>query len=248
MSHRPARTPIAGLVLLVALPALAWAPETRIRMADEAVRFMPPTLRTVLETHRRQLLRGMLEPMAREDDPEHRPPWAAGSLDAQLEIEVQALLGLLAHEPRFSEVARHFGAVAHYVLDAGFPPGATDGDGAERYAHFARFCESRRERFPLVFYGHEDPDLERGDFRGFALSVMKRARDEDRQLARAYAKAAESPDPAWFDDRSVPFAVGSLSYSRGVTDVVRTWLTVWERAHGDLGRTPYLQENKQRRP
>ncbi len=231
--------------MFLSLPALAWAPETRIRIADEAVRFMPPSLRVVLQTHREQLLRGLLGPMAHEDDAEHRPPWAAGSLDARLEIEVQALLELLDHEPRFSEVARQFGAAAHYVLDAGFPPGASDGDGAERYAHFAEFCESRRERFPLVFYGHDDPELVRGDFRGFALRVMRRARDEDRQLARAYARAAESPGPLGFDDRSVPFAVGSLSYSRSVTDVVRAWLAVWEQAHGDMGRTPYLQKKKQ---
>ena len=30
-------------------------------------------------------------------------------------------------------------------------PGA---DGAPRYGHFAAFCETRRPRFPLVFYGH----------------------------------------------------------------------------------------------
>ncbi len=245
---RPARTPIAGLVLFAALPALAWSPETRIRMADEAVRFMPPTLRSVLETHREQMLRGMLSPLAREDDAEHRPPWAEGTLDAQLEAEVAALLEALGDQPRFAEVARRFGAVAHYVMDAGFPPGASDGDGADRYAHFAEFCESRRERFPLVFYGHEDPALDERDYRGFALVVMRRAREEDKQLARAYAKAARTPSPLWFDDRSVPFAVGSLSYSRSVTDVVRTWLTVWEQAHGDMGRTPYLQQNKQRRP
>ena len=47
-----------------------------------------------------------------------------------------------------------------------------------------------------------------------------------------------------FDDRSVPFAIGSLSYSRSINDVVRVWLTVWENAGGDMGYTPYRNMNQ----
>ena len=47
--------------------------------------------------------------------------------------------------------------------------------------------------------------------------------------------------PSAFDDRSVPFAIGSLSYSRTVTYIVRAWLAAWDGAHGDLGRTPYMR-------
>jgi hypothetical protein len=96
----------------------------------------------------------------------------------------------------------------------------------------------------VVFYGHDSAELASGDFRAYALSVMKRARGEDRQLARAYAAAGDPPNPAAFDDRSVPFAVGSLSYSRTFTDIVRVWLAAWEHASGDMGRTPYLHRSK----
>ena len=100
-------------------------------------------------------------------------------------------------------------------------------------------CESRLDRFPLVFYGHEDPHLADGDYRAFARSAMEHAADRDRDLARAYAAAGDPPNPMYFDDRSVPFAIGSLSYSRSITQVARLWLTAWERAGGDVGRTPY---------
>jgi hypothetical protein len=144
----------------------------------------------------------------------------------------------------FAEVCRRFGELAHFVADAAFPPGAGGQSGIERYEHFASFAESRREKFPLVFYGHGDPDLDRGDFRAFTLGVLQRSRGEDGELARAYAAAGDPPNPAAFDDRSVPFAVASLSYSRCVTDIVRVWLAAWKRAHGDLGRTPYLEPRK----
>jgi hypothetical protein len=237
--RRPAFLP--ALLLLAALPAGAWAPETRVRITDEAVRFMPASLRLALEKQREPLLRGMLGPQTQEDTPLHRPSWSGGSLERQIEAESKALLELLSKPRPFSEIAEQFGAVAHYVMDAGFPPGVSDTDGSRRYTHFATFCEQRRERFPLVFYGHDDPALERGDFGAYAATIARRAKEEDRELARAYSTAGEPPDPAAFDDRSVPFAVGSLCFSRTVTDVVRVWLAIWSRAGGDVGRTPYMK-------
>ena len=72
-------------------------------------------------------------------------------------------------------------------------------------------------------------------------SILKRARSDDARLSHIYEKAGDPPNPIFFDDRSVPFAVGSLAYSRTVTDIVRFWLDAWNRAHGDIGRTPYLK-------
>lgn len=232
----------AGLIAAsLALPigaAFAWAPQTRVKMIDEAVRLMPASLRIALEAHREPLLRGMLEPLLDEDAPRHRPPWAGGSLDAAVAEEAAALEQVLGRPGPFNDLARQFGVLAHYVADAGFPPGAGAVDD-ERYRHFGEFCESRRERFPLVFYGHDDERLARGAFGEFALHVLGRAREDDVLLAAAYAAAGNPPAPAAFDDRSIPFAIGSLAYSRSINDIVKTWLAAWEHAAGDLGRTPY---------
>jgi len=92
-----------------------------------------------------------------------------------------------------------------------------------------------------VFYGHDGAPVDGDGFRAFALSAMERAREEDRDLARAYVAAGDPPSPAAFDDRSIPFAVGALAYSHGVTDVVRAWLAAWRLGGGDVGRTPYLE-------
>jgi hypothetical protein len=232
---------VAALILFCG-PAFAWSPESRGRMTDEAVRFMPASLRLALESHRESLLRGALAPMIEEDGPEHSPPWSGGSLERQIELEAAALIELLGRQASFHEISERFGRVAHFVLDAGFPPGVTLDGGAKHYGHFSDFCESRRERFPLVFYGHEDPDLDKGDFRTFALRTMRSAGRENRILAAAYAAAGEPPKPAAFDDRSIPFAIGSLSYSHSINNVVRVWLAIWRIAGGDLGRTPYMKK------
>ena len=232
----------AGLTLLATLfssPVDAWAPETRVRMTEAAVQLMPASLRLVLETNREALLRGSLEPLTKEDDSDHRPPWASGTLDERFVREVNALAASLADPKSFERVAERFGAVAHFAADAGFPPGMTDGDGGSHYLHFAGFCESRRDKFPWVFYGHDDPDLETTDYAAWIQSTMNRAKIGDRALSRAYAAAGDPPHPSAFDDRSIPFAVGSISYSKSVTDIARVWLTAWAEAGGDMGFTPY---------
>jgi len=230
------------LLIYTVSQAYAWAPQTRVRMTDEAVRFMPPSLRLALESHRTELLRGMLNPMQTEDAAEHRAT-ANGTLDASVAAEAAKLSEMLQEQTPFSRIAEQFGTLAHYVLDTGFPPGVSD-DGEDRYRHFAEFCEDRRERFPLVFYGHDNEALAKQDYRGYALAVIERSRQSDRQLAYAYEQHAEHAHASAFDDRSIPFAVGSLSYSRSVNDVVRVWLTVWENARGDMGRTPYRDASR----
>jgi len=234
---------LALLVIYLSSQGYAWAPETRVRMTDEAVRFMPPSLRLALENHRKALLRGVLNPMKAEDGPEHRAPELNGTLDVKIATEATRLSAMLREQTPFSKIAEQFGTLAHYVLDSGFPPGVR-ADGESRYRHFAEFCEDRRERFPLVFYGHENAALAERDYRAYALEVIERSATSDRQLAYVYDRHGEHPHASSFDDRSVPFAVGSLSYSRSINDVVRVWLTVWEDAQGDMGRTPYRKSPK----
>ena len=233
---------LVSLLLLATLePARAWTAPTRMRMVDEAVRLMPPSLRVALEHQREPLMRGALEPMTAEDGPSHRPPWQGGQLDREIVARMNALALASAEMKSFREVARRFGELAHFVADASFPPGAAGEPGEARYHDFAKYCESRLDRIPLVFWGHDDPDLVADGPQGFATDVMGQARREDRELSRAYSLAGDPPDPAAFDDRSVPFAIASLSYTRSVTHIVRAWLTAWGQASGDLKETPYLK-------
>lgn len=234
----------ALFALTLPRPALAWTAVTRVGMVDDAVKLMPTALRSVLEKRRNELRRGMLEPMTLEDSLPHRPPWEGGDLPASVDAAAADLVSGAATRVSFGDVARRFGVLAHFVADAGFPPGASGAKGAARYAPFAALCESRRPRFPFVFYGHDNDALAKNDFKAFTQGILERARAEDLNLERAFAAVARPSDPNAFDDRSVPFAVASLSYSRTVTDIVQAWLAVWRRCQGDLGGLPYAGVKK----
>ena len=205
---------------------------------------MPPSLRLALEHYRDDVRRGMLEPLTAEDDPAHLPPWQTGTLDTELAARMDAVVRAAAKPKSFRELAKALGSLAHFVADAGFPPGAAGASGASHYAEFGTFCQSRLPRFRLVFGGHDDPFLAADDAAGFARAILEEARANDVGVARAYASAGTPVNPSAFDDRSVPFAVGALAYSKSVTYVVRAWLAAWGRAHGDLSRTPYLKSTE----
>jgi hypothetical protein len=234
------RVLLAPLILvLLGSQAIAWEPETRVRLVDEAIRMMPASLRLALESHRRPMLRGMLSPLEGE-----------GTLVTAFETEFKALQVALDQGVPFTELAGRFGTMAHIVLNAGFPPFAAGSAGTGHYQHFSSFCESRRQRFPVVFYGNPATPIGQ-QYREYIGTVMQRAREDNQRLVRAYEAAGEPPDPAAFDDRSIPFAVGSLAYSHTFTDIVSVWLSAWKQAGGDMGLTPYLDKKNtqpQRRP
>ena len=232
------------LLAVTAAPAFAWTAATRVVMVDDAIKLMPPSLRKVLEKRRIDVLRGMLEPLTQEDTPAHRPPWDDGTIEASVDGAARDLVSGTTTRVSFHDVARRFGVLAHFVADAGFPPGAAGAAGSAHYAHFAALCEERRPKFPFVFYGHDNEALAKADFKAFTQLVLARARAEDANLVRAYAAAASPGDAAAFDDRSVPFALASLSYSHTVTDIVQAWLAAWRECHGDLEGTPYQGAEK----
>ena len=236
----PVLVAITCAIIASVAPASAWSPRTRLRMVEDARKLMPRALRDVLSRHEREIQRGMLTPMTAEGSPSHLPPRQGGTLDAEIAHRSEQVTAAIDAREPFAVVALRLGELAHFVADAAFPPLAGGTGDEARYAHFSSLVDDGLDKIPLVFYGHGDPMLERGDTAGFARTVLEKAREEDSELARAYEAAGPTPHPSAFDDRSVPFAVASLAYSRTVTRIVHAWLDAWQRAHGDLGRTPYL--------
>jgi hypothetical protein len=209
------------------------------RIAAEATRLMPRALRSILEKHADDLRAGL-----RETAGDETRGGAAARADA-LASEIVAMID--GHRP-FEEVARRMGALARVVGDLNNPLLASDEDPHEyRYVlDFEEYVESNIDRYPLVFYGWQSEALDSagpagsGDVRRFAAESVNRARRYYRPIGRAYAPDNPEPLARRFDVRSLPFGIGSLSYSYSVTDTARIWRHIWRRAHGDMSGTPYL--------
>ncbi|HKY33135.1 MAG TPA: hypothetical protein VJV23_11410 [Candidatus Polarisedimenticolia bacterium] len=254
----PRRAPFLLAALLLAPPQAsparaAWTPAMDERVAREALRLMPASLRGLLETHMAELVAGARE--AAEEQPPGRHEMEAGQPPPHAGARVQeladaAVAAVNSHKP-FSELARLFGGIAHFTGDLNNPLLVCGDDPAEgRYAaRYAEYVESNLPKYPLVFYGWDDEALDAlppsaGAVLAFAERSAERARGYYRHVQAAYDPGNPHPPQRRFDERSLPFGIGSLSYSRSVTDTARVWLHVWKRAHGDLRGTPYLARRK----
>ena len=227
--------------------ATAWTGLMESRVAHEATRLMPLSLRGILETHADDLNAGLREAAADEGSAWHRQdsgqkaPCAAARVE-ELASEIVSMID--AHRP-FADVARRMGSLAHFIGDLDNPLRASSDDPREsRYDQdYAEYVASNLERFPLVFYGWKEGSLDApgpGGPRRFAEQIAVRSRRYYRHIGRAYAPDNPEPLARRFDVRSLPFGIGSLSYSHAVTDTARIWLHLWRRAHGDIHGTPYL--------
>jgi len=235
---------VTPLLLLAGIGgAQCWTGGARTRILRDAVRLMPLSLRTVMEANERELLAGMIEPMAAEDQPEHwqHPAGDYGSAAAQAQREATRLIGAVdEHEP-LRAVVRRFGTLAHWVEDVNNPLHTADRDGALSlyYADYQRFLEQQLDRFPLAFHGYRSARLASDGPRAYLLESAERSRQYAAAVRRGYGADGRRLSAQAFDERSLPFGVGSLSFSHAVNDIVRVWLWAWEASHGDVSGTPY---------
>ena len=234
---------------------LAWTPAMEDRIVFEATRLMPPSLRGILEKHADDVKAGLRA--ARGDE---RGLWHTqeeGQQGASLSTRAEGLAGEIikmidSHEP-FASVASKLGELAHVVSDLNNPLHVSAKDpGEPRYAaDYAEYVESNLPKFPLVWYGWSDPRLDlpglpgSGDVAAFARYSARRARNYYAPISKAYAPGGKVPIERRFDVRSLPFGIGSLSYSHAVTDTARLWLHIWNLAHGDVLGTPFLTQERQ---
>lgn len=244
---------IAGAISLAAWsPAQAWSESLRQRAAIEAIRMMPASLRLLLERHRDALLTGLHEAAGKEKEPAHNflPRQQGVSAATDLRDAVLAAIEGIDSHANFSVVAQRFGRVAHHVGDLNNPLRVSDADPREAAweKDYAAYVESNLAAYPLVFHGWDNAGLDGAgpaaqQLMAFAQSASSRARGYYPPLKTAYDPASKVPVAARFDVRSLPYGIGSLSWSHTVTDTARVWLFIWKQAHGDLYGTPWLATN-----
>ncbi|HZI94152.1 MAG TPA: hypothetical protein VFE84_07895 [Patescibacteria group bacterium] len=256
MRHPALALLIVPLILAAATQrSSAWTGPMDSRVAREAVRLMPLSLRGVLESHLDDLNAGARQAADDESSPWHHQdhgqtaPCAAARVE---ELTASAVSMIDAHRP-FADVAVQLGALSHFIGDLNNPLQVSSDDPREiQYFHdYMEYVESNIDKFPLVFYGWKEPSLDGPGAPGprvFSERIATRARQYYVRLGQAYAANNPAPLAQRFDVRSLPFAIGSLSYSHSVTDTARIWLEIWERAHGDLRGTPYLARDRSSLP
>lgn len=222
-------------------PALAWSPGARQRMVEDAARLVPPALQRLLKRYQRQLLRGMDTRVPEPEADHFAHPDGSGQLVESVADAVRAAyLALEAGEPLRRVVAR-LGRVAHLVADLNDPLASNHDDPREPlYAEdYARYVEKILPRVRLTLEDRAPRGLDPDSLRRWSREAIERTREFYAPIGRSYWVEGRPVASKTFDERSIPFGIGSLTYSRAVNDVALAWMTIWREAGGDASGALY---------
>ena len=240
-------TSLGALLLLVSLqstPAGAWTDATRRRMVDDAIRMTPPSLATVLERYRTDLMLGMIDPLRGETGEEHRQHTTGGygSAADRIALYSKQAVTIIGQPHRLRLAVYALGSVAHYVADVNFPLNCTSGGVGDPvfYGNYARYAEKMMPHFPVVLDRNPSAELAKNRLDAFGRAAALRSSQFVSPIQAAYTEDGRPRSAAHFDEKSVPFGIASLSYSQSVNDIARVWAYLWRRAGGDSAGQPNL--------
>jgi len=247
----PLLAAVTACLVFSATEAPAWTPRMEEAIVRQSMRLMPPSLRRILERHRGELMAGLREAARTEGQPGHSlvPGQKGASTASSLESLTAKTISSIDHHRPFSTIARQMGMLAHFVCDLNNPLKVSDDDPREGdyEATYQEYVAGNLKKYPLVFYGWSDPALDLGRIAAFAESTASRSRRDYEFISRAYSSDNPAPPASRFDERSIPFGIGSLGYSRSVTDTAKVWLHVWREANGDTEGTPLMPPEQARK-
>jgi hypothetical protein len=240
-----ARRPLAALLLALLVgpfePALAWTPSARRKMAEDAARLVPPSLQRLLKRYRRDLGRGLAVrgPESKVGHFEH-PGGEGGLVESAAEEMRVALAALQGGEPLRS-VATRFGRVAHLVGDLDDPLVTSQNHPQEpRFApEYARYVESILPKIRLTLEKRQPLGVDADSLRAWAEESVAWSRQFYDPLGRSFWVDDALVAAEKFDERSIPFGIGSLTYARAVNDIAVAWMTLWRAGGGDASGALY---------
>jgi hypothetical protein len=245
------RRRIFKLVLLLSLtslsvPAYAWSPKTQLAIAGYASSFAPPDLERQIEKHIKQFRRGVVAPFQNGDAARHnKDSDSSGLLDQVIFVQAEAVINAIQTHQPFADIVYKIGVLSHYLADSNNPLSTSNSDSQESryYADFLKYLESAYPRFSVVFYPTSREPRRSTDLPGMVATTLQRGRTLYPMIGREYRRIGGTNGSERFDDRSTAFGVGSVAFSRAVSDIATVLRYVWIRSGGvDNRGIPTLDE------
>ncbi len=237
---------LTGLLSLLAAGAGAWPSSLMEALGRDARRAVPKSLGRLLAQREDQIGEelkrfppGLSQALAADLPSGRLQPETIAALEA----EVEEVAGMFRTQ-RVGEGLVRLGALlripadlADPVLTAdaeGFPPGVVH--------EYYDFTESSLGLIPVVL---DDPSALKLEYHGLAAywqGILDRSRVQSPIIRTELFRNGRLVNHRTLDYRSPVFGVASISYSRAVTGIAATWLSIWREVHGDLTRAPQPRE------
>jgi hypothetical protein len=233
---------LTALLAGAAASAWAWPAPLMESLARDARRLLPRTLAMLMAQREREIHRA-----AQQFPPDLYRSMATDLSDGRLQPATVAVLEgrttdvlELFRQQRVSEAIVRLGALYRIpadlsdpVLSAG-PEGYPSGVTREYYA----FIDASLDKIPVVLDNEAALRLPAVNLPGYWQSILARSRSDAPVIRLELFQNGRVIDHRTIDYRSPVFGVASLSYSRAVTAIAATWLSLWREVRGDTTRMP----------
>ncbi len=216
-------------------PGYAWSPKTQLAIAQYAASFAPPDFERQIERHNNQFKQGVVAPFQNGEAARHnKNSDGSGLLDQVIVVQAEAVIkAIRSHQP-FADIVYKVGVLSHYLADSNNPLSTSSADEQEPryYADFLTYLETAYPRFSVVFYPMPDELRTSTDLPKMVADTLHRGRSMYPMIGREYQRIGGFNGTRLFDDRSTAFGIGSVAFSRAVSDIATVLRYVWIRSGG----------------
>jgi hypothetical protein len=210
-----------------------------VQIIDKAFFLLPDSLKSILSRNQQPLKVGI----ASSSMESFLSPEGTEQLERQLVEKLQSITESLRARPKFSEIAKDFGAVARMILYLNLPGG--EGLTKDEADLILRYLVQNSSCFRLVVY-----ELSSSDGADSLSQVIKEIRLRrvylSARLRGAYPRRLAEYSATETNLRSPLFGICSLVYAHSINDVARAWLWAWKSANGDVTAGRAIQDNQRR--
>ena len=209
------------------------AKSASLAIAEKALQWMPESFRRVMSRNMDSLKNGIREV--------HVEKFLMASdrltLEEDLLQRMAATVDRLQSRPKFSEVAKDFGALTQMMLLLNLPE--VEAASSDRLFTLNDVIGRNTQAFRIVVYDASEIRGSRDEVKILLESVRQRRKRLSERFGFEATALPATTIP--LDPRSSLYGIAALVYSHAINDTARVWLWTWRLANGDMSGRPSLQ-------
>lgn len=202
---------------------LAWSQESFEAVAKSATQLMPENITVTIDKFRKEFSAGI-------SDPNELPKSSTEIIQLICKI-VQQGAGDIRDKHDFASAVHKMGVISRCIANSHHPLHSSISDAGQSYrTDYDVYLENNRSFFRVRWPGiqHRPRDLSQ------LSESLERSISKSRLLSETLINTfkSNSKPVGQYDHQSIPFGVGSITFSNAVAQTTNAWLLLWQQAGG----------------
>ena len=210
-------------IFILSSQAWGWTEKSYVLIARDAIQLMPDNFQWLMENYEDQFYRGLKEPVKDYEN-------ASDLIKAIMNFS-EASIKTIQKNHQYRDAARVFGVIARMAAKLNHPLGFNlELIESTWKTDYDIYLEKKRSKFRIRWYGQKNLPKSRKEL-SCLLSNSSAKNSKISSLLIQTLNQNQTPIER-YDERSIPFGVGSIAYSNAVANTAYIWLHSWYHTGG----------------